>query len=194
MDKKINFKYLFVLCVLTSIICSHSKSLSAQEDLLRHITIKADGYCHLFYVDYSSKKVTVEDDATYYWFANGEIHKNTGGYSGQLLQSIYQKTTFGGSLIEQGSFKDGLKDGVWKIWDLDGNLVKIENWKKGFKNGKSYYINTNAEKEIITEYKYDQKHGWELQFQNDSLILKEKFKHGVKTDSDHHLLFFHKNQ
>ncbi|MBN2789145.1 MAG: hypothetical protein JXR69_03045 [Candidatus Delongbacteria bacterium] len=194
MDKNINLKFLFSYLVLTSIICSQSNFLNAQDELLRHITIKADGYCHLFYVPYSIKKVNVEDDVTYYWFANGEVHQNTGGYSGQLLQSIYQKTTFGGSLIEKGTFKNGVKDGVWKIWDLDGNLVKIENWKKGFKDGKAYIIDPVAEKEVITGYKDDQKHGWELQFQNDSLIMKERFKHGVKIDSDRHFLFFHKNQ
>nr|WP_319570066.1 hypothetical protein [uncultured Draconibacterium sp.] len=194
MDKKIIFKHLFSFLVLSSIICFQSNTLSAQDDLLHHITIKADGYYHLFYVPYSIKKVNVENDVTYYWFTNGEIHQNTGGYSGQLLQSTYQKTTLEGSLVEQGTFKNGVKDGVWKIWDLNGNLTKIENWKQGFKYGKSYCIDPNTEKRIITEYKDDQKHGWELQFQNDSLILQEKFKHGVKIDSDHHFLFFHKNQ
>ena len=42
---------------------------------------------------------------------------------------------------EQGYYVDDKKEGTWKRFSLDGDLLAIENFRYGFKNGKSTYYN-----------------------------------------------------
>src|SRR6476646_2410606 len=42
---------------------------------------------------------------------------------------------------EQGIYEDDKKEGTWKRFSLDGDLLAIENYRYGFKNGKSTYYN-----------------------------------------------------
>jgi len=42
---------------------------------------------------------------------------------------------------QEGIFKDDKKDGPWRSYTLQGDLMGIENFKWGFKNGSCYYYN-----------------------------------------------------
>ena len=42
---------------------------------------------------------------------------------------------------EQGEYKDDKKEGIWKRFSLDGDLLAIESYRFGFKDGKSAYFN-----------------------------------------------------
>jgi hypothetical protein len=42
---------------------------------------------------------------------------------------------------EQGEFQNDKKEGTWKQFSLDGDLLSIENYRFGFKNGKCAYFN-----------------------------------------------------
>jgi len=67
----------------------------------------------------------------YYWYSSNVIHDTQGGYSGRLLNGAYSTFYLSKSLKEQGNFKNGLKDGVWKNWKEDGSLLYETNWKRG---------------------------------------------------------------
>jgi hypothetical protein len=41
---------------------------------------------------------------------------------------------------EEGEFKNGKKEGIWRIYSLMGDLIGFENYKWGFKNGISQYF------------------------------------------------------
>lgn len=45
---------------------------------------------------------------------------------------------------EEGVYKDGKKEGMWRQYNLVGDLIAIENYKWGYKNGKSSYFNLNG--------------------------------------------------
>lgn len=40
---------------------------------------------------------------------------------------------------EEGLFKDGKKDGVWRLYSLTGDLIGVENYKLGGKDGLQQY-------------------------------------------------------
>jgi antitoxin component YwqK of YwqJK toxin-antitoxin module len=42
---------------------------------------------------------------------------------------------------EEGVFKDGKKEGVWRIYTTMGDLYAVENYRWGNKDGKSQYFN-----------------------------------------------------
>jgi hypothetical protein len=44
---------------------------------------------------------------------------------------------------EEGFFKNGLKEGTWRRYSLEGDLIAVENYYAGMKNGKCAYF-TNA--------------------------------------------------
>jgi antitoxin component YwqK of YwqJK toxin-antitoxin module len=42
---------------------------------------------------------------------------------------------------EEGIYKDGKKEGTWRVYSLEGDLTAIENYKWGYKNGPCEYFN-----------------------------------------------------
>jgi hypothetical protein len=42
---------------------------------------------------------------------------------------------------EEGVFENGKKEGMWRIFSLDGDLMAVENYRWGQKHGKSVYLN-----------------------------------------------------
>ena len=73
----------------------------------------------------------VKPDRIYYWYNDNRIHSSQGGYSGKLLNGLYEAYYLNHNLKEQGTFKKGLKNGVWKSWNEDGTLSQTGNWKNG---------------------------------------------------------------
>jgi hypothetical protein len=41
---------------------------------------------------------------------------------------------------EEGDYRDGRKEGVWRRFSLQGDLVAVENFKGGFRDGKQMYF------------------------------------------------------
>jgi len=42
---------------------------------------------------------------------------------------------------EEGVYKDGKKEGTWRSYSLEGDLLSVENYKWGYKNGQCQYFN-----------------------------------------------------
>jgi len=74
---------------------------------------------------------TVKTDLFYYWYSANQVHVTQGGYSGQLLNGHYLAYYSDKNLKQEGMFKKGLKDGVWKAWDRKGKLTETLKWKDG---------------------------------------------------------------
>ncbi|MFI5139273.1 MAG: toxin-antitoxin system YwqK family antitoxin [Sphingobacteriales bacterium] len=78
-----------------------------------------------------NSRPAVKPDRLYYWYNDNRIHTSQGGYTGKLLNGLYEAYYLNHNLKEQGVFKKGLKDGVWKSWNEDGTLSQTGNWKNG---------------------------------------------------------------
>ena len=46
---------------------------------------------------------------------------------------------------EEGQYIDGKKEGIWRKYNLQGDLLAIESFKWNFKNGISQYFTPNGE-------------------------------------------------
>jgi len=73
----------------------------------------------------------IKSDRFYYWYSGNAIHSTQGGFSGRLLNGLYAEYYLNKNLKEQGIFKKGLKDGVWKKWNENGTLSNTTTWKNG---------------------------------------------------------------
>jgi antitoxin component YwqK of YwqJK toxin-antitoxin module len=78
----------------------------------------------------------IKSDRLYYWYSSNKVHYSQGGFSGKLLNGQYTEYYPNLNLKEQGIFKKGLKDGVWKSWNEDGTLHSEMKWHNG-KPGKT---------------------------------------------------------
>lgn len=74
---------------------------------------------------------SIKQNLVYYWYSANIIHNTQGGFSGKLLNGQYTEYYPDKNLREQGEFKNGLKDGIWKSWNDDGILTATTNWKRG---------------------------------------------------------------
>jgi hypothetical protein len=74
-------------------------------------------------------------DRYYYWFSSNSIKRTQGGYSDKLLNGLYSEYYLTKNLREQGIFIAGLKNKLWKTWNIKGVLIKKVNWENGLKNG-----------------------------------------------------------
>lgn len=73
----------------------------------------------------------IKNDRYYYWYFNKIIHSTQGGFTGQLLNGHYIAFYPDKNLKEEGNFKAGLKDGVWKTWNRKGDLASVNTWDEG---------------------------------------------------------------
>src|SRR5258708_1659280 len=80
----------------------------------------------------AGSKPNIKTDLYYFWYSANMIHATQGGFSGSLLNGQYTAYYLNKNLKEQGSFKKGLKNGVWKTWNEDGTLNQASTWKDGF--------------------------------------------------------------
>ncbi len=94
----------------------------------------------------------VNPELTYYWYGAGGIHTLQGGFSGQLLNGIYEEYYINKNLKTQGSFENGLKNGVWKDWDEAGKLTRLFTWENGSWSGQFNLYNTRGK--VIQSGKY----------------------------------------
>lgn len=131
-----NNRYLILLLfVVVGINNLWSQEIEWQP-LTREIVINTGDTMVRARIVINSEKIKPSQELIYYWFNNGLINRNMGGYSGKLLHGSYQVFDKWQTMVVQGDFNMGLRDGEWKYWYTNGNLKRIESWKKGKKSNK----------------------------------------------------------
>lgn len=78
-----------------------------------------------------SSNIAANANLHYYWYSANAIHETQGGYSGHLLNGLYSVFYLNKNLKEQGHFRKGLKNGIWRNWKEDGSLATTTTWKRG---------------------------------------------------------------
>ncbi|WP_426672084.1 toxin-antitoxin system YwqK family antitoxin [Mucilaginibacter sp. McL0603] len=117
----------FVVCLIS--VVAHSQNLPAYGlDKVRIIQPNETVVAEIVPI---SGEPTVKPKLFYYWYSANAIHSSQGGFSGKLLNGQYTTYYPDKNLKEQGSFKKGLKDGIWKSWNTDGTLATMITWKRG---------------------------------------------------------------
>ena len=107
-----------------------------------------------------AKKIKPSKNKKYYWFKGGKIHYSVYGATDELLNGKYIKFYLTNQLAEQGTFKNGLKKGIWKNWNENGTLSKTENYSNGYLNGKYEEFDSNGKLFISGIYRNNKKHGY----------------------------------
>jgi len=72
-----------------------------------------------------------DSDNVYSWFKWNEIHSTTGAYFGKLLHGKYTCYYESGAVKTSGDYFFGVKHGLWRFFDLNGEIIGTKKWKKG---------------------------------------------------------------
>lgn len=142
------------LLILSSFILFLSYSFSDPYAIKR---ISDENFRYEFYV--TDKSIIPRPNKVYFWFKGGAIHNAQGGFGGNLLNDVFLKTYHSNQIAEHGTFKNGIKVGIWKTWHPNGLIESTQKWSKGLRTGMSYKYDENG---VIIEkgyYKNDQKQG-----------------------------------
>lgn len=119
-----------------------------------------------------------EPGVDYYWLGGNVIHQQQGGYSGKLLNGVYEEYYKNKNLKTQGAFVAGLKNGLWKSWTENGRLTQEVSWDNGRLTGK-FSLYDAAGREIQSGYYADGlKEGRVRMYEGTDSARQVMYKHG----------------
>ena len=84
-----------------------------------------------FYTSQPPKKLKVDTARYYSWYRQDSIIVTQGGFAGKLLHGRFTVLFPNKNLMQEGYYKYGLKDGTWKVWNKDGELISTITWTNG---------------------------------------------------------------
>jgi antitoxin component YwqK of YwqJK toxin-antitoxin module len=97
------------------------------------------------------REVRAENDLTYYWVNNGEIHTTLGGYAGKLLHGKYIVFYNNGNLKIRGEIKKGLQHNEWRYFDAKGKLKIVRCFKNGALKSETRFDVVNIDEPEVNE-------------------------------------------
>lgn len=132
------FIYLIVLAPCLFFLRADAQNLKSYFNVDNYThTVNYDHYKAVFYVQRPELGAgNIKSGRKYAWFSGNQIRWTQGGYSGRLLDGIYNEFYDTKGLKTQGTFEMGLKTGKWKNWGEDGILDSIVNYSSGNANGR----------------------------------------------------------
>lgn len=137
-------------------------------------TIKRVSDANFRYEFYTtSKKVNPKENKQYYWFKGGVVHKAQSGIAGELLNDKFVKMYHSNQLAEQGTFRNGLKIGLWKTWYENGIVETTQKWSRGLQTGEFFRFSNDGSIVEKGNFKKGKKHGkWIDYIKKDTVLYK----------------------
>ena len=91
------------------------------------------------------KQPSPRTDRMYYWQGPDHILRTLGAYNGYLLDGPYRLTDRTDRLLGSGTFRQGLKNGLWRRWRADGSLLSASHWRRGQQRGPTISSDANSQ-------------------------------------------------
>ncbi len=136
-------------------------------------TIKTD-------ISSKGKRINVQEELTYYWYASNKIMETTGGYDGKILNGPYTSFYVTGNLKEKGTFRNGIKNGEWITWYETGKMKEINVWRRGIKSSTSKSFDISGDLISETKYRNGKLNGYQTTYGSGKIITKKKYKKGIE--------------
>lgn len=155
MKKNLSNIFKFILAVFIGITCCYQ--LRAQRNIFKEyetttINISNDSLYLRFSIYNDNPKVRTKKSLAYFWFKSNKIFMTKGGFYGKLLHGDYISFFVTDQMLEKGKYKKGVKQGEWMLWNRNGSINKVVNWKDGRLHG---ITRTYKGDKVLTEKNYD---------------------------------------
>ncbi|MDB5012334.1 MAG: hypothetical protein JWQ25_536, partial [Daejeonella sp.] len=104
-------------------------------------------------------------------YSANEVHATQGGFSGKLLDGVYEDFYLTKNLKERGVFSKGIKTGRWMSWSENGSLNETINWRNGEKAGRYAKYDGSGKLTEKGRYRNDLLDRKQVMIANDSLKI-----------------------
>lgn len=169
----------FQKLILVGLLIFSQFSVHAVVPFMQTVITEGNGRVCQYAVILQEIKLKTNPKVTYFWHRNGQLRSTKGDFSGNILHGDYQEFDKSGRLLEKGVYYYGSKDGEWKSWNKNGEIIKIEKWRRGFLNQKTYF---NHPGYIVENYKQNKLQGHRIVNNNGQKDLIEHYRNGVKIE------------
>lgn len=168
-------KIIFFVLLFPQIISAQMKQKESYTVYVNYpdYTIKTD-------ISSKGKRISVQEELTYYWYASNKIMETTGGYDGKILNGPYTSFYVTGNLKEKGTFRNGIKNGEWITWYETGKMKEINFWRRGIKSSTSKSFDINGDLISEAKYKNGKLDGYQTTYRSGKIITKKKYKKGIE--------------
>ena len=156
------------------------------------VIFDGNGRVYQYSVIFQEITLKTNPHITYAWHRNGQLRTTRGDFSGNILHGTYQEFDKSGRMLEKGNYYYGTKDGEWKSWNRNGEIIKLEAWNKGFLKQRISYENSNY---IVENFKLNELDGRRIVFINNHIESVEYYRKGVhivKNKRSFKSIFHHK--
>ena len=175
--------FTIIALALVGIKLTEAQKIDYTPPVTREVLLDYKDSVEIFNVSTVSDEVEVDDELMYFWYYEDKIHKNRGGYQGVLLSGNYSLLDKNESLVVNGKYLDGVKDGVWKYWHENGEIKETQEWKKGLRIGSTIVYNEDGKKIKEYNFKGGVLSGYCYEYYNDTAVRKE-YKEGVEVTTE----------
>jgi len=121
----------------------------------------------------------VEPGVFYYWFGQGQINANQGGYSGHLLHGEYLEYGPSGKMLLKGTHDKGVRSGRWIYWYKAGSVRETREYEGGMLEGNTIRYSPDGRIIHSAEYRDNRLHGDMTTVLNDT-VFQIKYKKGIE--------------
>lgn len=175
----LKFLVLGFFCFAAGLLKAQSAKDFFDTSDYRH-TVNYPDHKVTFYTLSSEKSPgNIVPERKYYWYSNNHINTTQGGYSGKLLHGQYSDFYESKGLKEQGIFKQGLKEGVWKTWTETGMLISLMEYQDGILDGSYYKYGLDGKILEQGNYKTGKLNGKLITYPGGDSTKVKFYKHGV---------------
>jgi len=152
-------------------------SVHGETPLVHSVISEENGRVFQYSIVYQEIDVKTKAPITYFWHRNGQLRSTKGDYSGNILHGNSQEFDKSGRMLEKGAYYYGTKDGEWKSWNRNGDIIRLEKWNRGFLIRRISY---DLPKSTIENFKQNQLDGRRIVLNNNRKESVEHFRNGIK--------------
>lgn len=120
----------------------------------------------------------------YCWFKSGNIISTEGGFGGNLLDGLFTESYPNKNLCQQGIYQNGLKEGNWKNWNLDGTYANTFNFHNGLKSGIYWIFDSSGQLTEHGLYRKGKLNGRQVRFLPDGKTQVFRYRNGLLKSAD----------
>lgn len=168
---------LIILLLLSAVSPARAKSGNKNPETFT-VYINYPDYSVRANVLHGPAKVHPRTGFVYHWYSDNDIKETDGGFDGRLLHGEYKSFYLDKNLREQGMFRHGLKEDVWKTWFPGGRLHELAHYKKGKLHGSYERYDENGKLLERSAYKHGVKHGKSISYRDDKADTTIVYRNG----------------
>ncbi|HLN74517.1 MAG TPA: hypothetical protein VK205_14590 [Prolixibacteraceae bacterium] len=170
---------ILVSVIVIMLVFMHTLT-QAVNPFTHSVTLENKDRVYQFSVIYQEINIRKNSHITYYWLRNGQLQTTIGDYAGNIVHGDYQEFSKSGKMLEKGTFIYGKKDGEWRSWNKNGEIIKLEQWRKGFLKKRWSY---DPSKRTIESYERNQINRRRIINNDRTKNMVEHYRKGILVDN-----------